>query len=276
MSGKYNLFTQASVLDNPLSERVRKLEDLVERVSNKVEQLDRVVFGLERENAQLKDDLLKARSDILDLRSASFNQQRVGAPLSIVEAADERRIVPRIPTLLAPSNLVNVRNVVPEAEVKHELIDRSRFASDALIVYDGNESSNSNSTRTISEPRSDKKANSIYKVKARYDGMSDYKIKSIVMSQLPENTSPNPIAALMNYSSHVLGCDVSFKHVDDREHNIHVIEVSIDGRLLGRAEDRKKSSARELACLQAIRQLNSNSMLVDELAISMLTKLEKI
>jgi hypothetical protein len=91
----------------------------------------------------------------------------------------------------------------------------------------------------------------------------DAKRRSKIIASLPEPSSTNPIAALINFGKHQLLIDVEFKHIETHDTNLHIVEVYFLDQLMGAGEDRRKKVAREIAAKEVLIKLNNEHQLLD-------------
>jgi hypothetical protein len=106
---------------------------------------------------------------------------------------------------------------------------------------------------------------------AKIDDVSEAKKRSKIIASLPEPSSTNPIAALINFGKHQLLIDVEFRHIETRDLNTHLVEIYFLDQLMGTGEDRRKKVAREIAAREVLIKLNKEHQLLDrfiDLALS--------
>jgi hypothetical protein len=85
-----------------------------------------------------------------------------------------------------------------------------------------------------------------------------------ILANLPEPSTTNPIAALMNFCRHYLHTELEFQHeIDHRNH--HIVTVWMHGRQLSWCQDARKRRAREIAAKLAIEYLNDHPQFVLQL-----------
>lgn len=85
-----------------------------------------------------------------------------------------------------------------------------------------------------------------------------------ILANLPEPSTTNPIAALMNFCRHYLHTEIEFLHEID-QHNHHIVTVRMYGRQLSWCQDARKRRAREIAAKLAIEYLNDHPQFVLQL-----------
>jgi hypothetical protein len=103
----------------------------------------------------------------------------------------------------------------------------------------------------------------------------DVKRRSKIIASLPEPSSTNPIAALINFGKHQLLIDVEFKHIEKHDTNLHIVEVYFLDQLMGAGADRRKKVAREIAAKEVLIKLNNEHQLLDRF-IDLALKQQKV